>query len=360
MTYQLQNLNVASLDFDDIKSSLVGFLQNQPDLADIDFQNNASTANMLINILATATAYNGIYAQFGFVNSFATTTTLMESILGIASNNSVLVAPTQSATSSRTVTAVNATLQDYSTFLATTPAGSDTFFFNITDVPSGTSKTTILYSGSSVTSFTNYDYTTQSCELPYTVDPRTISFYETTTGTGVVTKWTRVDKGTTSTANNSNTFTVINGPRGYIVTNNFLTAKKLNTSSTVLIKAVISNGSVGNNASITSRSDTLFPASTTPSGGYDLLSVTQARYRLLFNATGQDRCVTINDYINAILSSGIAGTDDESLICVQNDCCIPGKVKIYVTGLSSSGQNALMSYLGARSVAGINLAYEQC
>ena len=78
MTYQLKNLSVASLDFDDIKTSLISFLSKQPELADIDFANNASTANLLINLLSTVTAYNGVYAQFGYVNSFATTTTLYE------------------------------------------------------------------------------------------------------------------------------------------------------------------------------------------------------------------------------------------------------------------------------------------
>jgi hypothetical protein len=47
------------------------------------------------------------------------------------------------------------------------------------------------------------------------------------------------------------------------------------------------------------------------------------------------------------------------LVTVQNDCCIPGRVKVYVTGLSTTNQTALMAYLGARSVAGINLVYEQ-
>jgi hypothetical protein len=359
MTYQIQNLNVASLDFDDIKASLITFLKQQPDLSDIDFDNNASAANLLINILATATAYNGIYAQFGFVNSFATTTTLMQSLLGIAANSSVLIAPSQSASSSRTITAVGATLEDYTTFTAITPNGSDTYFFNITSVPSGTSKNVTLYSGSAVASYTNYDYATQSCQLPYTVDPRTITFYETVTGSGTVNKWTRVDKGTTSTTNNNKTFTVINGPEGYIVTNNFVTSTEIPTSSTVLIKAVISNGDEGNSSSVNTRADAVFPAITTPSGGYDMISVAEARARLLFNATGQDRCVTINDYINAIMSSGISGTTDENLITVQNDCCVPGRVKVYVTGLSTANQSLLLAYLTPKIVAGITLVYEQ-
>jgi hypothetical protein len=242
---------------------------------------------------------------------------------------------------------------------ATTTTAAQTYFFNIDSVLPSQSKSINLYSGKSVTSYTNYDYATQSCELPYTIDPRTISFYETVTGTGVITKWTRVDKGTTSTTDNNQTFTVINGPQGYIVTNNFITAKEIPTTSTVLVRAVVSNGAAANNASVNARTDAAFVATTVPAGGYDEISVTEARSRLLFKAIGQDRCVTLNDYINAIIGSSIPGTSDSSLVTVQNDCCIPGRVKVYVTGLSTTNQTSLMAYLGARSVAGINLVYEQ-
>ena len=359
MTYQLKNLSVASLDFDDIKSSLVSFLLKQPELADIDFANNASTANLLINLLSTVTAYNGVYAQYGYVNSFATTTTLLNSLLGIAANNSVLIAPTQGASTTRTITAIGATLEDYTTFQATTSSGAISYFFNINSVPAGSAKTTTLYSGIQVVSYTNYDYTTQSCQLPYTVDPRTITFYETTTNSGVVNKWTRVDKSSTAASGNQNTFTVINGPQGYIVTNNFPSAKTLTTSSTVLIKAVLTNGTDANNSSIATRTDAQFNTLDLPTGGYDLIEVDRARYSLLFQATGQDRCVTISDYINAILGSGIGGTESENYITVANDCCLPGTVNVYVQNLSASNQTLLMTYLNAKKLAGIRLVYTQ-
>lgn len=359
MTYQLSNLNVSSLDFEDIKTSLINFLKQQPDLADIDFENSASAANLLINILATATAYNGVYAQFGFVNSFATTTTLLNSLLGIAANNSVLLTPIQGASTTRTVTASGGTLAEYTTFQAISPNGARSYFYNTEELLPGQSKSITLYSGSSVVNYTNYDYATQSCEIPYTVDPRTIAMYETEIGMGTLTKWTRVDKGTTSTSDDTTTFTVINGPQGYIVTNNFFTSRKVTTASSILIKAVASNGTIGNNATITPATNTYFSSTTTPSGGYDLISVEQARYKLLFNAIGQDRCVTINDYVNAILSSGISGTSNKDDITVQADCCIPGKVKIYVSDLSSSGQTELLEYLSSKIMSGITISYEQ-
>jgi len=356
MTYNLKNLNVASLDFDNIKTSLTTFLEQQSELKDLDFKNDASAVNLLLNILATATAYNGVYAQYGFINTFATTATVLESLLGIAANSSVLLVPTASARTNRTVTTTSA-LDEYSTFTGTSTNGADLFFFNIESVPANSSRSINLYSGIDIVTYTTYDYTTQSCELPYSVDPETIGFYETDVFTNVETKWTRVDKSSLAKSSTNTYFTVINGPRGYIVTNNFASAKTITTSSKVSIKAITSNGGDGNNAKIYTRTNATFGTTGTPIGGYDLISINQARSSLLFKATGQDRCVTINDYKNAILSSGIAGTEDETLIFVSNSI-LPGQVKVFVKDLGTLEQFQLMDYLNTKTPAGISLIYQ--
>lgn len=357
MTYNLKNLNVASLDFDEIKQSLTSFFEQQEELKNLDFRNEASSVNLLLNMLSTVTAYNGVYAQFGFTNSFATTATLLESILGLAANSSVLVAPTLSAKTTRTVTTTTA-LDEYSAFNGKATNSSDIFFFNTESISANTSKSITLYSGSETVFYTNYDYNTQSCEIPYTVNPETIGFYETNINTGVETKWTRVDKSSTTTSDNNTHFTVINGPRGYIVTNNFTSAKTITTSSKVTIKTVISNGAVGNNSTVLPRTNTSFGTSSNPSGGYNTISVAEAKTSLLFKATGQDRCVTLNDYKNAILSSGISGTNDISKISVSNGI-LPGQVKVYVTNLNTENQEKLIVYLSERAPLGISVIYQQ-
>lgn len=357
MTYNLKNLNVASLDFDNIKESLTTFLEQQSDLKDLDFRNKASAVNLLLNVLSTATAYNGIYAQYGFINTFATTATVLESLLGIAANSSVLIAPTISAKTNRTVTTTTA-LAEYSSFTGRATNGADLFFFNLQSIPANSSQSIDLYSGIEVVIYTSYDYTTQSCELPYTVNPETISFYETDISTNVETKWTRVDKTSTTTSSNNTHFTVVNGPRGYIVTNNFASSRTITTSSKVSIKAITSNGGLGNNGIIFARDNTTFGTTALPTGGYDEISVAQARSALLFKATGQERCVTIRDYKNAILGSGISGTSEESSISVSNGI-LPGQVKIYVNNLGSTEQSQLMDYLSSKTPAGISLVYQQ-
>jgi len=97
MTYDIKNLNVASLDFDDIVQSLSTFFQQQPELKDVNFTDEGTAANMLVQILATATAYSGVYSQFGYVNSWPVTANYVEGILTCASLSSILIPYTQSA-----------------------------------------------------------------------------------------------------------------------------------------------------------------------------------------------------------------------------------------------------------------------
>lgn len=357
MTYNLKNLNVSSLDFDDIKRSLITFFEQQEDLKNLDFKNQASAINLLLNILTTATAYNGVYAQYGYINSFATTATVLESLIGIAANSSVLLVPTSSASATATITA-SSTLAEYSTFNGKATNGSDLFFFNVEGITAGQAKSIKLYCGSQVVDYTSYNYETQSSVLPYTVNPETINFYETDVATGQVTKWTRVDKSNTTTTTNNKHYTVINGSQGYIVTNNFVTAQPVSTSSLVTISAVTSNGLIGNNSTVSARSGTSISAISSFSGGYDLISINKAKASLLFKATGQERCVTLNDYKNAIMSSGINGTEVETSITVGSTN-YPGEVKIYVDGLSKESSDTLMSYLSPLIPVGINIVYQQ-
>ena len=81
-----------------------------------------------------------------------------------------------------------------------------------------------------------------------------------------------------------------------------------------------------------------------------------AKAKVQFAASSQHKCVTLEDYENAILASGISGTDNLTNITVANGS-VPCQIKVYVNGLSSAGQTELMLYLGQRAVAGINLVY---
>ena len=360
MTYDIKNLNVASLDFDDILLSLSSFFQQQPELNDINFNDEGTAANMLLQILATATAYNGVYAQFGYTNSWPVTANMVEGVLAAASLSSILIPYTQSAACSATVsTTYTGGALRYTTFNGQGSNGALIYFYNIDPIPGdGVGYATNLYAGTGTVIYTNYDYTTQSCIIPKEVDPRTISFYtENVSATGNKTYWTRVDKGNNTTSSNQNIFTVTHSSDGnYLVTNNLPNAATISTSQRVSVQAVISNGTVGNGASISPPSYIIQTVSTTPSGGYSALSLNQAKSKFTFNANSFQRCVTLEDFKNAILASGITGTEDRSLITVSNGT-VPGTVNVYVSGLSVSGQDTLTQYLSTKTMAGTTVIY---
>jgi len=355
MSLNFKNLNVASLDYSEIISSMKAFLRQEPTLKDLDFDNESSAISLLCNILATGVAYNGVYAQFGYRESFLSTANLLESIVGLASNSSVLLEVKKSAVTSRSVTISGTTLSAYSPFEATAIDGSNIFFFNVSGLSAGVTDTLTLYSGYEAIQYTDWDFNTQSIVLPLTVDPVTITL-STVDVYGVETKWTRVEKSDIASPANSYHFTVLNTVNGYLVTTNLPESYNIQTSDVVYVKAVVSNGSIGNSATITAPSNVTFLTTTTPSGGYDSLTPELARAKVQFAATSQHKCVTLEDYENAILASNISGTDDISNITVANGS-VPCQIKIYVAGLGASEQTELMLYLGQRAVAGINLVY---
>ena len=359
MTYNLNNLNVASLDFDEIRSSLSTFLSEQPDLADIDFQSSGSAASMILNILATATAYNGVYAQFSYANSWPASANVRDAILGCASLASILVPYQQSAFANYTmlVGGINTGgIPAYTAFDAVGTNGSQLYFYNIETIPYGVATSVNLYCGKEVATFTDYDYVTQSIILPKEIDPATISMVVTDNASGSSVTWSKVQKGRDISGTNQQVYCVMHSANGYRVTNNMPGALEITTSSRVAVTALYSNGSLGNGASITIPADISSSQYTIPTTGYDSLSIGQLKSKFNFNLTGYQRCVTLQDYKNAIVGSGISGTEDIENVTVVN--YIPATIRIYVDGLSTSGQSQLMSYLSTMSVAGINLIYQ--
>jgi hypothetical protein len=357
MTINFKQLNVASLDYTDIVTNLINFFKQEPTLSDIDWDNKASAANMMVNILATATAYNGVYAQFGYRESFLSTANLLPSIVGLAANSSVLLEVKNSANTTRTVSISGVTLDAYTPFSATATNNGFLYFFNTQKINANTTTTTTLYSGVRASQFTSWDFTTQSMEIPLTVDPNTISMY-TVDGSGNEIVWTKVNKSSFDSSSNQYYFTVVNTANAYLVTANLPESFAIPTNYTVYVRAVISDGSSGNGATIIAPSNVTFVTSSTPYGGYDDLTADQARAKVQFSVTAQHKCVTIADYVKAILVSGITGTDDESLITVTNGNQ-PCTLNVYVSGLSTANSITLMSYLADRAVAGINLVYQQ-
>jgi hypothetical protein len=313
---------------------------------------------MLVNILATATAYNGIYAQMGYKESFLSTATLLPSIVGLASNSSVLLEVKKSASTTRNVIVYGATLSAYTPFQATSTSGSSLLFFNTEELPANAIDTITFYCGTEAIEYTNWDFTTQSMALPLTVDPSTITM-KTVDSSGNLIQWEKVDKSNIALTTTGYYFTVLNTVNGYLVTSNLPESFNLTTDYTVSCTAVISDGSAGNESTIqTSNSYLGFLTINTPTGGYDNLSVGLARSKVNFAATAQHRCVTLNDFKTAILASGIVIASESNVTVANAD--EPSTIKVYVDGVTDTTIiSQLMTYIAERAVAGINVIYSQ-
>lgn len=354
MSLDFKKLNVASLNYNDIMNSMKNFLRNEPTLSSLDFDNPSSAINLMCNILATGAAYNGVYAQFGYHESFLSTANLLESIVGIASNSSVLLEVKKSAKTTVSVSVTGSDLIEYTPFSGTSPSGENLFFFNTSGISAETSKSLTLFSGETVVQYTDWDFNTQSITIPLSVDPETINLYSVDVF-GNQTKWTRVSKSSFA-SDLGNYFTVINTVNGYLVTSNLPESLPMDLTDTVFVKAIVSNGSRGNNSTINLVPNVTFLTNPLPIGGYDELSVNLAKAKVQFAVSSLEKCITLEDYENAILQSGIEGTEDLERITVVNSS-IPCQIKIYVDGLTKENQTALMTFLGDRAVAGINLIY---
>jgi hypothetical protein len=357
MSLNFKNLNVASLDYNEIIQSLKEFLKSEPTLKDLDYDSEASAVNMLLNIMATTTAYNGIYAQMGYKESFLSTATMLSSIMGLASNSSVLIEAKKSASTTRNIIVYGTTLDAYTPFYATSTKGTDLVFFNTEDVSANTTATITLYGGTEVIQYGDWDFNSQSMTLPLEVDPNTITLTIVDTA-GNLTQWEKVDKSNPAVTSTGNYFTVLNTVNGYLVTANLPESNSITTDYTVYCRAVISNGSDGNEATLDLTNNYAgFLTVTTPTGGYNTLSASVAKSKVNFEATSQHRCVTLNDFKNAIMVSSIISTTENNITVANADQ--PSTVKIYVNGATESQINQLMTYLGELAVAGTNLIYSQ-
>jgi len=82
MSSTTKRLNVAELDFEDIKNNLKTFLRDQDEFQDYDFEGSA--LGTLIDILAYTTHYNAVNANLGINETFLDTAQFRGSVVGHA------------------------------------------------------------------------------------------------------------------------------------------------------------------------------------------------------------------------------------------------------------------------------------
>ena len=104
---QLKNLDVSELDFDDIKTNLIKFLNSQSEFSDYDFEGSA--LSVLVDILAYNTHYNAFLGNMQANEMFLDSSVKKSSAISIAKHLGYTPSSTRSARATVDVTVANPT-----------------------------------------------------------------------------------------------------------------------------------------------------------------------------------------------------------------------------------------------------------
>ena len=328
--------NISNLDFVSIKSSLIDFLSNQEEFRGYSFE--GSSMNVLMDLLAYNTYYNGMYNNLVVNESFLDTASKRSSIVSLANN---LGYTPRSAKAATAKVNIKLTTEEYEADITKNVVARNTILTaqstNGVNVSFVTKNVSTLQpyeidDTGAVTSYAALDvdvvqgvYTTFSSvisnplvkiKVPYNgVDLSTLRAFvlkNISDTTGILYEWVVVNN-ITEINGDSRVFFASETPSGFyeIQFGDGIFGKKLEPGNVVLFEFLITTGAEGNDIGI---KDTIASSSFSLSG-YEIETVSYStggsnredtesiRQNALRSYSTQDRAVTATDYESIILEN---------------------------------------------------------
>jgi hypothetical protein len=372
-------INISSIDFNGIKSSLKTYLSGKPEFSGYDF--SGSGMNLFLDVLAYNTMFYSFYSNMIANETYLDTAKLENSIVSLVKPLGYLV---PSRTSSKVnITAVpsgtstTVTLSAYSDYFSgLTPQGTSHRFYPIEDVTltTGTDTDLVLYEGVSVVR--NLPVSVLVAEQKAFL---TGAFLDIDTITVKVNgeTWTRFNTYQSSSGPDGKVYFLDRTSSGFYLIfgkrtlNDYQTSfgKNIEENDEVTVSYLIPSGSVANgitnllNAGVTIK-NTFTSGSGTDSPDLDLVKFFAPK---LFAAN--DRAVTKDDYYGLLLASGLLpeGIDTEEEINVwggeENDPASHGRVFVSYSNpdltIVSPAVKKSMEYLKEKSIVTVIPEYIQ-
>jgi|TARA_B100001094_G_scaffold272484_1_gene278319 hypothetical protein len=349
-------LSVSELDFDNIKSNLKTFLQNQAEFQDYDFEGSGFA--ILLDTLAYNTHYLGFNANMLANEMYLDSADIRKNIVSLAKMLGYTPTSPKSPTASIDVllnngSGASVTMAKGTTFTTTVDGTTYQFVTNASHTMTplnGIYKfhSIPIYEGTLVT----FKYTVDTSDpdqkfiIPsITADTSTLkvqiqnSVSDTTTNT-----WTKAT-GLTSLDNTSKVYFLQEGENGKfeVYFGDGIVGKSLDDGNIVILEYIVSNKTEANGASAFTLSgsvggftDVTITTVSSAQGGAEAQSKESIRYNAPLQYARQDRAVTTGDYEtlvqeiypNALSVSAWGGEDDETPIY--------GVVKIAIKAASGS------------------------
>lgn len=320
----MPNLRIAELDFDEIKSNLKAFLQNQNEFTDYDFE--GSSLSILLDILAYNTHYNAYLANMLANEMFLDSAVKRESAVSIAKHLGYTPHSARGATATVDITVnaptgnpISLTIEKFFPF--TTSIGGTTFTF-VTTEPATITPVNGVYTFTDVVikegKPLTYRYTVgnnpgpaERFEIPNPgIDTTTLTVrVQNSSSDSTVTTYTRADDVSLLTSS-SEVFFLQQNPLGNfeIYFGDGVIGKKLTPGNIVIMDYLVTEGPAANTSSLNDQvafsttetiggsSNITITVTTPPAGGVEAESITSIKFNApLFNSA-RNRAVTINDY----------------------------------------------------------------
>lgn len=306
-------INISSLDFNSIKTSLKDYLSSLPNFVGYDFE--GAGVNTLLDVLSYNTLYYAFYSNMIANETFLDSAQLENNIVSLVKPLGYLVTGKSCAKSEITAKSVATTdtltaYTDY--FSGSSSAGTVYSFYTIEDIAltSGATKSFIVYEASSVAKdlSVTVDITEQKAFLGNSnIDLNTL----TVKVNGVT--WTKFNNYQTDQGpdgliyfldRTSNGFYIIFGKK---TLNDYQTTygKNIQENDTVTVSYLVPTGTKANSISNVTNSKTTIVSSSTTAGGTDSVDLDLVKFFAPKLFAANNRAVTKDDFYGLLFSSNI-------------------------------------------------------
>lgn len=318
---QLRSLDISTLDFDEIKTALKTYLQNQTEFTDYDFE--GSGLSVLLDVLAYNTHYNAYLANMLSNEMFLDSAVKRASAVSIAKHLGYTPSSTRGSKAILNVT-VNSpsglpatiTLDRYTPFSTTIDGTSYTFYNTTTKTASGVG-TAYTFSNLEVIEGTlaNYAFVVatpgpaEKYEIPDTsVDTTTLRVTVQTSATNTTSETYTLSNDITGVDGTSKIFFLDENPTGRyeLYFGDGIIGKKLTAGNIVNVEYLRASTTPANTSNSTTvafttttiagSSNVTISTASNPIGGRDKETITEIKFNAPRVNAARSRAVTAKDY----------------------------------------------------------------
>lgn len=369
-------INIASLDFNDIKNSLKSYLNTKSDIfGGYDF--NGSAFNHLLDVFAYNTLYYAFYANMIANESFLDTAKIENNIISLVKPLGYLVPGKSAAQLSATVTATSPqTILAYTDFFSGSNSSGQSFrFYPIENKSVNVSPTQITaYEARSVIKdlTVSVDLDEQKVFLANTeIDINTITVKVNGT------TWTKYETFSADPGPDSEVYFLDRTSAGFYLVfgkktlNDFQSSygKNITASDIVTVSYLVPTGLAANGVSTVANTKTTVTSVVPSSGGRDVPDLDLIRFFAPKFFAANDRAVTKDDYYGVLLASNTLPTDiskkEQISVWGGEDADPPAYGRVFVSFANSnynptnSQIKRSISFLKNKCVVGILPEYIQ-